>query len=67
MKKTSSPASRSAKPGAGETYSQASFEFSSLEQGSAQVLRFPARTVSAQQSFRESVVRSLVRLRIIPK
>jgi hypothetical protein len=67
MKDTSSRLSRRAKPGEGETLSQTSFEFGTFEQKSAQVLQFPARSVSIQQSFRESVIKSLVRLRIISK
>ena len=46
---------------------QTSFEFGTLDQKSAQVLMFPARPAPVQQSFRESVIESLVRLRIIPK
>ena len=67
MKDTSSRVSRRAKPGEGETLSQTSFEFGTFEQKSAQVLQFPARPASVQQNFRESVIKSLVRLRIISK
>ena len=67
MKDTSSRGSRRAKPGEEETLSQTSFEFATLERGSAQVLQFPPRAVSVQLGFRENVIKSLVRLRIIPK
>jgi hypothetical protein len=67
MKDTPSCVSPGTKPGEGEMPSQNSFEFGAFEQKSAQVLQFPARSASAQQSFREGVIKSLVRLRIVSK
>ena len=55
------------KPSEAEMPCQTSFEFGTVEQESARVLKFPARAAPAEQLFRENVIKSLVRLRIISR
>jgi hypothetical protein len=46
------------------THSQNSFEFEWVERKTAEILKFPSPASTAEDRFRESVIRSLVRLRI---